>query len=357
MDRERAEKARRDRSRTPNSPLVLTPRRGDTGITDSMSVLPEGGQLPRYLAAIRANQTLSRRLDLIGQTTTARALRDCQTVLTLHVCDHCHSHQYIPVNCKRRLCAVCEPRKARKNAALALALFAKAREPRWLTLTMTRAPKLAEGIARIRRAFRAWRRGPIIRKLIRSGFYQIEAKPKPDGWHVHLHCLLDSRYLPWQTVERTWARALEQETSSIWIERVNGRKVVEYVTKYAMKPGDYAKMTDAQLAEIAATIHKARLTGAWGEWYQATLATVNELPEPARHVCPVCQTPNSCYPARAGPRIWGDVWEHYRAKYWPTLETNTPNVEVLTMLQDSDPSPEPAPWDAFATQDRHDPPF
>lgn len=262
-----------------------------------------------------------------GLPDQARKLEDCTKVRTLWLCEGCKSHWYVPIHCHSRLCPVCNATKSRKNAMLALTLFGRAQSPRWCTLTMKRVQDLHEGVQRVRHALRNLRHSPRFRNVIAGGFYQIEIKPKPDGWHVHVHCLLDSKYLVWRQLMAAWCRGIRQPWASIDIQRVTGRQVVAYVTKYVTKPADIIDMAPHQLRQFVAATHRLRLCATFGTWYNVTLAKLLELPPPTLCICPHCLRPDLCYPARAGPRHWPQYWTEFRAMYWPNLATNEPDPD------------------------------
>lgn len=303
-----------------------TPALGLTAEAVTSATTPPAPQLS---ARIGANQELARRLEKMGNTKAARALRDCQKMLTLYCCDKCHSAWHAPIHCGHRFCHVCQPKRARRVAYFALQLFARAKEPRWMTLTMLRAPTLAIGLQNLRDAWRSWRAIPGVRKLLHGGFYQIEVKPKADGWHVHIHALIDGHYFPKSVLWATWAKALHQASASVQINRCSGPQIVRYVTKYATKPAEFDAWTDEQIAEYAAATYHRRLTGTWGTWYQKTLEDLLDGWEPRVFACPHCKATGTCYPARAGPRIWGEAWPWYKAYYWPDMPTNIENPDWL----------------------------
>lgn len=298
-----------------------------TGITVD-STVSAGKRRPAVTpAALAQNARTADRLQAVGIDSQARHLRQCHTHLQAMVCDECHASWYAPCTCKLRWCAICGPRKSAKSAKFALALFSRAASPRWMTLTMERKTNLAEGLDHLKRAFRNWRLNPRIRAIVRGGLYQIEIKPKADGWHIHLHALIDSAYLPKKVLWSSWAAALGQKTASVQINAIRGNTVIRYVTKYALKPADIADMTPAQLEAYARETKKRRLLGTWGTWYDQTMDKLfPDAPEP-HAICPNCKTPDRTYPIRAGPRVIGEYWDEYRAYYWPDVQDTIPDPQ------------------------------
>ncbi len=293
--------------------------KGATGITVNRRSPPVSRASRITAAHLRLNQATADRLDAVGEHKQARALRQCQTHLQTMVCDECHSTWLAPCNCKLRWCAVCAPRKSAKYANFALGLFSRAQSPRWITLTMERKPQLGAGLDHLKRAFRNWRLNPRIRAIVRGGLYQIEIKPKADGWHIHLHALIDSAYLPKKVLWSSWAAALGQKTASVQINAIRGNTVIRYVTKYALKPADIADMDAGQLAAYAQETRNRRLLGTWGTWYRLTMAKLYpDAPRP-QPTCPICHKPGHTYPIRAGPRVIGDLWPDWRQYYYPNV--------------------------------------
>lgn len=256
--------------------------------------------------AISANRKMAGALREYGETDLARDLKRCGVSKQLWVCGDCGDTSYVDYSCRKRICALCAWKQAKERATQVEQLFKTMSKPKWLTLTMERANDLGSGVRKIRQAFSKWRRLKSIKKRIRGGIYQIECKPKADGWHVHLHVLIDAEFIPKPIIWRTWAYSLNQKIASVDIQgNLSGSKVAHYICKYATKPHEIsAENADAAL-DYLDTLTNQRLFGTFGNCHNALEKPKNG--EPLR--CPHCGG-HSCYlPFHLGYKIFGgDEW-------------------------------------------------
>jgi hypothetical protein len=180
------------------------------------------------------------------------------------------------------------------------------KHPKMLTLTMplwTGDPRL--GIQELRRCWNKLRKHKLFRD-VRGGAYQIEVKPKEVGWHIHIHVLMDSPYMPYQQLFSAWRNILECDAPQVHIVAADNVKQLEYVCKYTSKSADFSSASDTIVRWYYAT-RGLRLFATFGTWYNATL---NDLDPNADErdpvsICPHCGAEATTFCARDGPFIFG----------------------------------------------------
>jgi hypothetical protein len=207
--------------------------------------------------------------------------------------------------CNERLCPNCQVTRscrARKNAREAIARPTPLKGERYWFLTLT-APtlsadqvSLSQTIEVIARAWRLFRQRSWWRQSIRAGVkgteftlgekYKSEGRewnPTIDGFHVHLHLLLLSRWLDRQTLREEWTTALLTAWSEAGIQQgvntkdglavchlqpvtqANSESAIKEVAKYITKGNSWLSIPDRQLVEVASVERWPRMFELLGE--------------------------------------------------------------------------------------------
>ena len=146
---------------------------------------------------------------------------------------------------------------------------------RFLTLTLRAdGEPLAKSIRRLTAAFTVLRRRAVWRHAVTGGVAFVEVHWSKTGqrWHPHLHCLLQGRYLPKQSLATAW-ESITGDSRIIDIRLVRTPKLIaRYVTKYAAKPLDASYIHDQHLLDEAVEALKGRrMCIPFGRWSDVTL--------------------------------------------------------------------------------------
>lgn len=178
--------------------------------------------------------------------------------------DHCHD----------RFCRPCA-RFRGHTIANNVAAFLRNREYRFLTITIkTTDLTLKQGVDKLYRCFGRLRRSKLWEDKVTGGCAVCEVKPKDDalGWHPHLHCIIEGKYLPLKPLRKLW---LEITGDSFIIDIAYGRdpeKAARYVSKYITKPfDDSTTRTPYRLHEAIVALAGRRLVTTFGTWRGARL--------------------------------------------------------------------------------------
>jgi hypothetical protein len=142
-----------------------------------------------------------------------------------------------------------------------------------LTLTIPHDPddSLAELLNGLQAAWRRLIRTPLW-KAVSGGIRICEIKHGDNGWHPHLHCILDCKWLDHAILQREWER-ITGGGKQVRVERIRtDDKCAAYVSKYLCKSTDLPSL--ATWAEYVATIHGRRLMATFGDWSHISLSKV-----------------------------------------------------------------------------------
>ena len=162
--------------------------------------------------------------------------------------------------CKNKWCPTCARSIAAERSERLRQVVETFQWPLFATFTMRNTDDLgAEPVRALRRAWGRFRRMKCC-SLVKGGVASIEVTNIGNGWHPHLHAVLDAVWLgpsrtkpaKWETalekfeaaklaklaLEAAWAKALRQETAVCHVKRCVASEVVKEVLKYAVKGQD-----------------------------------------------------------------------------------------------------------------------
>jgi hypothetical protein len=108
--------------------------------------------------------------------------------------------------------------------------------PKFLTLTVAPRPTtLRAQVQRVLKEFARLRATRLWKDHVKGGLYVVEIKRHPERlhWHVHIHAILDARYLDQRALAETWKR-ITTDSFIVHIEAANPQHA-KYVGKYVGK--------------------------------------------------------------------------------------------------------------------------
>lgn len=184
--------------------------------------------------------------------------------------NHCHSRWCTP--CSRE-------RAARIVGNLKVSL--NEGDIRFLTLTMKHSDTpLSAQIDRIYDSFRKLRRAAFWTSAVDGGCAILELKHshRTGLWHVHIHCLLDGRFIKREDVQAEWWR-ITGDSHVVDVRRCHDAEhASHYVVKYITKPIPSSVINKPdQLREMMAAIARRRLVLTWGTWRGVRLSEPLDL--------------------------------------------------------------------------------
>jgi len=169
--------------------------------------------------------------------------------------------------CKLRWCPMCNA--ARKNwlRKSVGAWIEDITEPKFMTLTLRHCDKpLADQIRLLYTYFRNLRRSSYFNRKVSGGiwFFQLKKSDTDDLWHPHLHCVLDSDFLPHNHLSLLWER-ITHGSPIVDIRQVrNPESAADYVARYATSPANLNHLETDDAVECFRALHGKRICGTWG---------------------------------------------------------------------------------------------
>jgi hypothetical protein len=150
------------------------------------------------------------------------------------------------------------------------------KHPKLLTLTLkTSTEPLKNQAKRIKEAFRRLRAHAVWKQQCFGGFWVLEItrNQKTGGFHVHIHAVIDSKYIEQAWLSRTWQRLTGD--SMIVDIRTFQPKRARYLSKYVSKGSSFSEDSNV-LWDYYEAFHRQRDTNTFGECTDAP-------PEPPKY--------------------------------------------------------------------------
>ncbi len=181
--------------------------------------------------------------------------------------------------CRARWCPICGTAKSSYLARVVLDWCSQLKNIKLLTFTIkhSNAP-LEHQIKHLYASFRKIRQEKTFRRTVRGGIwmFQIKRSRSDNLWHPHIHCIIDSDYLPHSWLSKIWSR-ITKTSKIVDIRSIRKPKfAAHYVSRYAVRPANLADLQPAQRLQLMLALHSKRLAGTWGT------ARVVKLTEPPR---------------------------------------------------------------------------
>lgn len=205
--------------------------------------------------------------------------------------------------------------------------------PRW-------KDKPREGIKFLRDAFQRLRKNKSLPEL-KGGCYTIEVVPKEDGYHIHMHIIVDANFIAQKRLMAAWGEIIEILCPSVDIRDASGGAAAKYVSKYVTK-GLGKNATPAQFVDLWEAIRGSRLFALFGTWYRdaAKLETLMMGKDKPQAVCPHCKAVGTCFDPRFGRQLFGEFWDTLEGNFRPPDGKYSRPKKGM-----SDESPDPSPPD------------
>lgn len=153
-------------------------------------------------------------------------------------CMHCGQRIRVPILCSNRWCPECSYIRTRLIRHRLTWLLQSHQPPsgygyKMLTLTIRSSNDLSAMIDKLLKSFRRLRQRRWFSYYCRGGATVVEVTHTEQGWHAHIHAVIESRYIPWEKLRYEW----EDITGStgVYIQRIPTKALVGYVTKYLTK--------------------------------------------------------------------------------------------------------------------------
>jgi hypothetical protein len=101
----------------------------------------------------------------------------------------------------------------------------------------------------------------------KGGFYTIEVTNEKKGWHLHIHALIDARWISQPELGEQWRSITRGFGRIVHVRDCRGTQFLSEVSKYIVKGSSIAKWTPAQIQTFVHAFGGKRTFGVFGSLY------------------------------------------------------------------------------------------
>ena len=205
----------------------------------------------------------------IGRLDEFNTLEDCHTTYTVAVCCDCGRQRSFPNRCENFFCPECQPRLAADRHE-AVAWWTKlADQPKHVVLTVKNIPDLTKGhVQEFKKWFARLRRNKVARNW-QGGFYTLEVTNEGKGWHLHLHALVNAKWIDKAALKEAWARMTNGLGHIVEAKDARPTDYKREVARYVVKGSQLASWEPAEIATFIDAFTGVRTFGVFGNLYGA----------------------------------------------------------------------------------------
>jgi hypothetical protein len=220
-----------------------------------------------WKAATMHKFSVAAKLKEAGMRAYAEVLEDCHSRLIYAQCDSCRAVQVFRNRCDRFYCPECQPKLAKRRAASVAWWTVEVGQPKHVVLTVQNVMTLNHGhVDELKKWFTRLRHRKFCRNW-RGGFYSVEVTNEGRGWHLHLHVLVDARWIDAGELARQWASVTRNFGKIVKVKDCRKADYLAEVTKYAVKGSELAGWTPGQIADFIRAFDGCRTFGVFGSLY------------------------------------------------------------------------------------------
>lgn len=235
-------------------------------------------------------ETIIRKLHIAGHPALAEPLERCHTQQVIKLCSGCRAKSVYYNRCENFYCPCCAGRLARDRRKSVEWWATNISQPKHVVLTARNSEVITrKHLDHFKKAFAKLRRTTFCTESTSrpeldangqptgrqqwsrpwlGGFYSIEVTNEGRGWHLHLHALVNSRFIDSVKLAEIWARCLGQDFSIVKVKDARDTEYLREVCKYVVKGDQMASWTPEDIAAYVVAFKGARTFGVFGALYK-----------------------------------------------------------------------------------------
>jgi len=272
-----------------DSPLKLEDRGITTGKrTDFSRPQVEWYQQLLWSKGTINKNTIAAKLRLMGRRELADTLEGCHSMFTVAQCKGCKRINKFPNRCDLKICPECQPRLA-WNREKSISWWVKLLDqPKLVTLTAKNTKDFSAGhIEEFMKWFTNLRNRKFCDNWI-GGFYSIEVTKEANHWHLHLHALVEARWIDRNELSTEWRSVTNGQGYIVDVRDARDKAYQKHVKKYVVKGSQLAAWTPEEVATFVDAFEGKRCFGVFGKLY-GQRTKYREWIESITRSVPVCE--------------------------------------------------------------------
>jgi hypothetical protein len=165
-------------------------------------------------------------------------------------------------------------------------------QPKHIVLTVRNIPDLTkQHVEEFKHWWARFRRRKFAANW-RGGFYSLELTNEGRGWHLHLHALIDAKWIDSSQLAIEWSKCTNGAGNIVCVKDARRENYLAEVTKYAVKGVDLAKWSGTDIITFINAFQGVRTFGVFGTLYGARTKFA-EFIASIRDAKPLCECGSS----------------------------------------------------------------
>lgn len=210
---------------------------------------------------------VARKLHEQGQHALALKLDNCHSEWTIAECGSCHVARKFANRCDLFCCPECQHSLQVRRSQQVEWWTKTVKQPKHVVLTIHNLPDLTPGhLTHFKKMFARLRRRKFAKNWI-GGFYRIEITNEGRGWHLHLHALVEAKWIDKQALSNNWKSITNGLGYIVDVQDCRGEGYLREVTKYVVKGSELSKWSGPDIATFVTAFANQRTFGVFGKLY------------------------------------------------------------------------------------------
>lgn len=243
--------------------------------------------LPLDNEEIWAEQIWRKTLNLVD-VRISEHLAKCGKDEWFRTCRGCGEVKKFHYRCNLKFCPKCNWRIARRRADILKAWTVIVKQPKHVVLTRRNTSMITRDLLRhTMRSFGKLRRQKEWKKAT-GGCVSMEVTNESKGWHVHLHVLVDARWICGGILAHRWAELMGQDFAIVKVQDAREHEYRNEVAKYVVKASEMCKWPADEIAAFIGASRGVKFFAPFGSLYklQKSIRAQLESEKPPPEPCP-----------------------------------------------------------------------
>ena len=268
----------------------------------------------KHAEATEQRELLKFRLQDERSEKFAAKLAGCGLPLPL-TCTNCGDVSTVETACKQRWCPVCAWRIQMARVEKFEGAIQAMEWPLMLTLTQPNSAD-PETVRALRESWSKMRRRKLIQKQITGGIVAVEVTNTGNGWHPHIHAIVNCRWLAIHTpapqrgddpgtieakcngakleLSATWASIIKHHQAIVLAARIHDKTAAKYALKYCTKASELLACKE-RITPLIDVLSRTRLVSTFGDLHGKMGDLIDD--DKPGCACPNCNAISSSIPS------------------------------------------------------------
>ena len=196
-------------------------------------------------------------------------------------CRSCGEVKKFEYRCSMKFCPKCNWRIARRRADILKAWTVLVKQPKHIVLTRRNSELITRDLLRhTMKSFAKLRRQKEWKQAT-GGCVSMEVTNESKGWHVHLHVLVDARWIAAGILSQRWAELVGQDFAIVKVQDAREHEYRNEVAKYVVKASEMAKWPGSEIAAFINASRGVKFFAPFGSLYKLQRSIKDQLAQEA----------------------------------------------------------------------------